>query len=222
MSLTIQELTANEINSPVTRIRPSRGWVALKLRDVWAYRELLYFLVWRDVKVRYKQTVLGATWAIIQPFMTMVVFSIFFGRLANIPSDGIPYPIFSYAALVPWTFFANGFDVILNLATGGEALYGLDSIDRPDNCLVWTLCGVPAINLPVFAGPNGLPFGVQIVARRYSDYLLLAFARALAARDLIPAQTFPTPALSMTSPFFAAPALSAEAVWSYDRRVAHE
>jgi lipopolysaccharide transport system permease protein len=90
------------------RIEPSRGWVPLKLRDVWEYRELLYFLTWRDIKVRYKQTVLGAAWAIIQPFLTMVVFSLFFGRLAKVPSDGIPYPIFSYAALVPWTLFAHG------------------------------------------------------------------------------------------------------------------
>lgn len=93
---------------PYVRIEPSRGWVSLKLRELWEYRELLYFLVWRDIKVRYKQTVLGAAWAIIQPFFTMVVFSLFFGRLARIPSDGIPYPIFSYSALVPWTFFANG------------------------------------------------------------------------------------------------------------------
>ena len=93
---------------PVTIIRPSRGWISLNLRDLGEYRELLYFLTWRDVKVRYKQTVLGAAWAIIQPFFTMVVFSVFFGRLAKIPSDDIPYPIFSYAALVPWTFFANG------------------------------------------------------------------------------------------------------------------
>ena len=93
---------------PVTVIRPSRGWISLNLRDLWEYRELLYFLTWRDVKVRYKQTVLGAAWAIIQPFFTMVVFSLFFGRLAKMPSDDIPYPIFSYAALVPWTFFANG------------------------------------------------------------------------------------------------------------------
>lgn len=93
---------------PAFRIEPSKGWVSLQLRELWEYRELLYFLIWRDVKVRYKQTVLGAAWAIIQPFCTMVVFSLFFGRLANIPSDGIPYPIFSYAALVPWTFFANG------------------------------------------------------------------------------------------------------------------
>ena len=93
---------------PVTVIRPSRGWISLNLRDLWEYRELLYFLTWRDVKVRYKQTVLGAAWAIIQPFFTMVVFSLFFGKLAKMPSDDIPYPIFSYAALVPWTFFANG------------------------------------------------------------------------------------------------------------------
>jgi lipopolysaccharide transport system permease protein len=93
---------------PVTVIRPSRGWISLNLRDLWEYRELLYFLTWRDIKVRYKQTVLGAAWAIIQPFFTMVVFSLFFGKLAKVPSDNIPYPIFSYAALVPWTFFANG------------------------------------------------------------------------------------------------------------------
>jgi lipopolysaccharide transport system permease protein len=93
---------------PVTYIRPSRGWLSLNLRDLWEYRELLYFLTWRDIKVRYKQTILGAAWAIIQPFFTMVIFSLFFGRLAKIPSDDIPYPIFSYAALVPWTFFANG------------------------------------------------------------------------------------------------------------------
>ncbi len=90
------------------RIEPSKGWVTLNLRELWEYRELLYFLTWRDIKVRYKQTVLGAAWAIIQPFFTMVVFSLFFGRLAQIPSDGVPYPIFSYTAMVPWTFFANG------------------------------------------------------------------------------------------------------------------
>lgn len=93
---------------PVIRIEPSKGWVSLKLRELWEYRELLYFLIWRDVKVRYKQTVLGAAWAIIQPFFTMVVFSVFFGNLAKVPSDGIPYPIFSYSALVPWSFFTYG------------------------------------------------------------------------------------------------------------------
>jgi lipopolysaccharide transport system permease protein len=95
------------IDAPVIRIEPSRGWISLKLNELWEYRELLYFLAWRDIKIRYKQTVLGAAWAIIQPFFTMVVFSVFFGRLAGIPSDGVPYPIFSFAGLVPWTFFAN-------------------------------------------------------------------------------------------------------------------
>jgi lipopolysaccharide transport system permease protein len=90
------------------RIQPSQGWVSLQLRDLWAYRELLYFFVWRDVKVRYKQTALGAAWAVIQPLFTMLIFSLFFGRLARIPSDGIPYPLFAYTALVPWTFFAQG------------------------------------------------------------------------------------------------------------------
>jgi lipopolysaccharide transport system permease protein len=96
------------------KIEPSRGWVSLKLQAVWEYRELLYFLIWRDIKVRYKQTVLGAAWAIIQPFFTMIVFSLFFGRLAKVPSDGIPYPLFSYAALVPWGFFANGLSMASN------------------------------------------------------------------------------------------------------------
>ncbi|MBC7185498.1 MAG: ABC transporter permease [Calditrichaeota bacterium] len=104
------------------RIEPSRGWVSLKLRELWEYRELLYFLTWRDVKVRYKQTVLGAAWAIIQPLFTMVVFSLFFGKLAKIPSDGIPYPIFSYAALVPWTFFANGMSQSSNSLVGAANL----------------------------------------------------------------------------------------------------
>lgn len=91
----------------VVDITPTRGWAALNLREVWQYRELLYFLTWRDVKVRYKQTAIGAAWAVLQPFMTMVVFSIIFGRLAGVPSDGVPYPVFTYAALLPWTFFAS-------------------------------------------------------------------------------------------------------------------
>lgn len=89
------------------RIEPVKGRVSLRLREIWEYRELLAIFVWRDLKVRYRQTVIGALWAIVQPFLTMVIFSIFFGRLAGVPSDEIPYPIFSYAALVPWTFFAN-------------------------------------------------------------------------------------------------------------------
>ena len=92
---------------PVVMIRPPKGWNPLELSELWEYRELLYFLIWRDIKVRYKQTVLGAAWAIIQPFFAMVVFSLFFGRLAKMPSEGLPYPIFAYSALVPWMYFAN-------------------------------------------------------------------------------------------------------------------
>lgn len=106
----------------VTLIKPSGGWVSLRLRELWEYHELLYFLTWRDIKVRYKQTVLGASWAVIQPFFTMVVFSLFFGKLAKVPSDGIPYPIFSFAALVPWTFFANGLMHSTNSLVGSSNL----------------------------------------------------------------------------------------------------
>jgi lipopolysaccharide transport system permease protein len=87
-------------------VEPPRRWEALDLRELWRYRELLYFLAWRDVMVRYKQTVIGAGWAILQPFLTMIVFSIIFGELLRVPTDGVPYPVFAYAALVPWNFFA--------------------------------------------------------------------------------------------------------------------
>lgn len=97
---------ARPVTLPVLRIRPALGGLSFGLGELWEYRELLYFLTWRDVKVRYKQTLLGAAWAIIQPLMTMAVFSLFFGRLARVPSDGVPYPLFAFAALVPWTFFS--------------------------------------------------------------------------------------------------------------------
>ena len=116
------KLPASKDAIRVLRIRPSRGWVSLKLGELWDYRELLYFLIWRDIKVRYKQTVLGASWAIIQPFSTMVVFSLFFGKLAKMPSDGIPYPIFSFAALVPWSFFAAGLTQSSNSLVGSSNL----------------------------------------------------------------------------------------------------
>jgi lipopolysaccharide transport system permease protein len=103
-------------------VKPSKGWISLKLGELWKYRELIYFLIWRDIKVRYKQTILGAAWAIIQPFFTMVVFSLFFGKLAKVPSDGLPYPIFAYAALVPWTFFANGLNQSSNSLVGNANL----------------------------------------------------------------------------------------------------
>ena len=106
------------VQTAVLVIEPTRGWVDLKLGELWAYRELLYFLAWREVKVRYKQTAIGVAWAVLQPLFTTLVFSLFFGRLAKVPSDGIPYPVFSLAALVPWNFFVNG------LAQSANSLVG--------------------------------------------------------------------------------------------------
>jgi lipopolysaccharide transport system permease protein len=114
--------SSHPIPLPVILIRPSRGWVGVNLRDLWEYRELLYLLTWRDIKVRYKQTALGAAWAIIQPFFTMVVFSLFFGRLAGVSSNGIPYPIFAYCALLPWSYFAGALDRAGNSLVGSANL----------------------------------------------------------------------------------------------------
>jgi lipopolysaccharide transport system permease protein len=118
------ENSADDRSERVFRIQSSKGWVALKLGELWEYRELLYFLVWRDVRVRYKQTALGAAWAVMQPLFMMLVFGVFFGKLAKMPSDGVPYPIFSYTALVPWTFFVHG------LTQGSDSLVGSANLIR--------------------------------------------------------------------------------------------
>jgi lipopolysaccharide transport system permease protein len=106
----------------VTVIEAKRGWVAIDWRELWQYRDLFYFIVWRDIKVRYKQTVLGALWAIIQPVMYMTVFSIIFGRFAKLPSDGFPYPIFLYAGLLPWALFASSLSQSANSVVGSAHL----------------------------------------------------------------------------------------------------
>jgi lipopolysaccharide transport system permease protein len=116
------DLSDTAIESPHFVIEPSGKWSSLNLRDLWAYRELLYFLTWRDVKVRYKQTVLGALWAVIQPLFTMLVFTLFFGKLAGVPSDDIPYPLFAYAGLLPWTYFSNA------LTNSGNSLVGSSNL----------------------------------------------------------------------------------------------
>jgi lipopolysaccharide transport system permease protein len=102
----IEQAARSAVALPYTVIRPSRGWISLDLQELWHYRELLFFLTWRDIKVRYMQTALGAAWAILQPLLSMMVLTIFFGHLAKVPSNGIPYPLFAYTALVPWQLFA--------------------------------------------------------------------------------------------------------------------
>jgi len=104
-------MTARTEETPVITLRPPSGWAAVNLRDLWNYRELIYFMTWRDLKVRYKQTLLGASWAVLRPFLSMVVFTIFFGGLAKISSDGRPYPVFSFAGLLPWELFGTALSV---------------------------------------------------------------------------------------------------------------
>jgi lipopolysaccharide transport system permease protein len=117
--------TAASPAAPITLIRPSRRWVSLNLGELFRYRELIYFLTWRDIKVRYKQTLLGAGWAVLQPFLTMVVFSLFFGELVGVPSDGIPYPIFAYSALLPWQLFESGVS-----KAGGSLVLGRNLVTK--------------------------------------------------------------------------------------------
>jgi len=117
-----QATLAVSLAPPRVAIRPARGWTALDLGELWQYHELLFFLIWRDIKVRYKQTALGASWAVLQPVFSMVVFSLFFGRLAKVPSDGIPYPVFSYCALLPWQLFAYALAESSNSVVANERL----------------------------------------------------------------------------------------------------
>src|SRR5271165_6045447 len=126
----------------VVRIEPPRGWFDLRLRELWDYRELLYFFIWRDVKVRYKQTVIGVAWVVIQPVLTMGVFTLFFGRLAKLPSDGLPYPVFYFAALVPWTYFSNALQSCTSVVV--------------DNQRVITKVYFPRLILPLSAVVSGL------------------------------------------------------------------
>jgi lipopolysaccharide transport system permease protein len=127
---------------PTVRIEPPRGWFDLRLGEVWSYRELLYFFVWRDVKVRYKQTVIGVSWVIIQPLLTMGIFTLFFGRLAKLPSDGLPYPVFYFTALVPWTYFATALQSCTNIVV--------------ENQRVITKVFFPRLVLPISAVISGL------------------------------------------------------------------
>ncbi len=116
------ESAAQIAASSVTRIEPPRSAFELRLRELWQHRELLYFFIWRDVKVRYKQTAIGVAWVVLQPVLTMVVFTLFFGRLAKLPSSGLPYPVFYFAALVPWTYFATALQVATNVVVENQRM----------------------------------------------------------------------------------------------------
>jgi lipopolysaccharide transport system permease protein len=164
-------------------LEPSKGFVRPNLRDVWTYRELLYFLIWRDVKVRYKQTVLGAAWAILQPVMTMVVFSVFFGRLAKMPSDGIPYPVFAFTALLPWQLFAYSLTAASNSLVGSQHLITKVYFPRLVVPLAAVLAGLVDFGI-AFVVLVGLMWYYAIVPTAATAvlplFVLLAIATALA------------------------------------------
>ncbi len=157
-SQTQADVTVSPSDVPVVRIEARRGWLALDLDEVWAYRDLVYFFIWRDIKVRYKQTVIGAAWAILQPVLTMLVFSLFFGRLAKIPSGGLPYPIFYYSALLPWMYFATAMQAATNIVV--------------ENQRVITKIYFPRVVLPISSVMAGLvdfaiSFGVFLLLMGY-------------------------------------------------------
>lgn len=168
---------------PSLIIRPSHGWVSLRFKELVEYRELLYFLTWRDIKVRYKQTVLGVAWAILQPFLTMVVFSVFFGRLARIPSDGLPYPVFAYCALLPWQLFAHALTESSNSLVANERLITKVYFPRLLVPLSAVLSGLVDFAMS-FVVLLGMMFYYHIVPTRAAItlplFVLLAIATSLA------------------------------------------
>lgn len=180
--IAVNTALSRDTELPHLRIEPSHGWVSLKLSELWDYRELLYFLTWRDIKVRYKQTVLGAAWAVLQPFMTMVVFSLFFGGLAKIPSDGVPYAIFSYTALVPWTFFANGLTMSSNSLVGSSNLIKKVYFPRLTIPIATVLSGVVDFSIAFLVLIGMMPcFGIfpSINVLFLPFFVLLAFLTSL-------------------------------------------
>jgi lipopolysaccharide transport system permease protein len=163
----------------IVHIRPISGWTFLKLGELWRYRELLYFFVWRDLKVRYRQTLLGAAWAVLQPFLTMVVFSIFFGGLAHVPSDGLPYPVFAYSAMVPWTFFANGLTQASNVIVTHANMVKKTYFPRLTLPVATVLAGVVDFSL-AFVVLLGMMFFFRIVPTANIVWLPLLLFLALA------------------------------------------
>ena len=140
-------MTTDAARCPISVIEPRSGWIPIGWRELWEYRELLGFLVWRDVKVRYKQTVLGASWAILQPLATMGLFTLLFGRWAKMPSDGLPFPLFAFAALMPWTFFANAVSASANSLVGNTHL--ISKVYFPRLLIALSSIGTGVVDLAV-------------------------------------------------------------------------
>lgn len=172
---------------PVVTIQGGRGWMGLQISDLWAYRDLFYFLIWRDVKVRYKQTVLGVAWAILQPLLTMAIFTLLFGNLARVPSDGKPYPIFVYAGLLPWNFFAAAIDNSSNSLVGNSALITKVYFPRvmiPSAAVGASLVdfGIASVILMIMCAYYGVGLGIQLLMLIPLTLLLALFAVAVGMR----------------------------------------
>ena len=176
----LQPLTTQETHIV---IEPSRSWLRLDLGDLWRYRELLFFLAWRDIKVRYKQTLLGATWAVIQPLLTMIIFSIIFGQLAGLPSEGIPYPVFTFTALLPWQLFAFALTQSSNSLVGAQNLVSKVYFPRLVIPIASVLPGLVdfSISFLVLLGLMAF-YGIPLTARLFilPALLLLALMTAMA------------------------------------------
>jgi len=182
-----QPLTA-QATQPVTaiatvRIEPPSRWLALYLRETWNYRELLYFFVWRDIKVRYKQTVIGVAWVVLQPLLSMGVFTLFFGRLAKLPSDGLPYPLFYFAALAPWSYFATALSSATNVVVENQRVITRVYFPRLILPLASVLSGlvdfaIAFVVLFLMVAGYGLRPGTQLLWLPF--LLLLAVGTALA------------------------------------------
>lgn len=166
---------------PVTRIRPSRGWIALGLGEVWHYRELIWFLTWRDIQVRYKQTLLGVAWIALQPLATTLIFTVIFGALVRVPSDGLPYAVFALAGIVPWNFFASAFNRGAASLVGSANLISKVYFPRlviPISSVLSPIVDV-AVALVVLLG-LGMYYGIAPTARVLAVVPLLLLALTLA------------------------------------------
>ena len=210
------EQSADEPQFALT-IEPTKGWAPLRLKALWRYRELLYFLTWRDIKVRYKQTALGASWAVIQPLLTMVIFTVVFGHFARVPSDGVPYPIFSYCALLPWTFFAYAMGQSANSLVGNANLISKVYFPRLVIPIAASLAGLVdfAIAFVVLLGMmvfyHVIPTAAVVTLPLF---LLLALAAALAVGTWLSALNVQYRDVRYTVPFLTQ-------VWLYATPIAY-
>jgi len=179
---TLAPIASHPLSTMTTRIEPPRGWFDLRLKELWDYRELLYFLVWRSVKVRYKQTAIGVVWVVIQPLLTVLTFTLFFGKLAKLPSQGLPYPVFYFAAAVPWMYFSTALTKATNVVVENQSVITKVYFPRlilPISSVLSGLVdlGIAFVVLVIFTLSYGLRPGLGVLL--LPAFLLMAVLTAL-------------------------------------------